>query len=107
MKRNMNIVTQYHMNNFKRLKAMATQATTSTAQKQRKDFLSPTILQWLSNPNVWKEIDDVVEKLMDVRTRASNIDFPSFDLGLEEFENVNVGQAKMKSKVDKGKKKMH
>ena len=96
MKRNMDIVTQYHMNNFKRLKAMATQATTSTGQKKRKDSLSPTILQLLSNPNVWKEIDDVVDKLMDVRTRASNIDFPSFDLGFEVFEIPNVGQAKTK-----------
>ena len=103
----MDIVTQYHMNNFKRLKARATEATTSTGQKKRKDSLSPTILQWLSNPNVWKEIDDVVDKLMDVRTRASKIDFPSFDLGLEEFENLNVGQAKMKPNVDKGKKKMN
>ena len=103
----MDIVTQYHMNNFKRLKAIATQATTSTGQKKQKDSLSPTILQWLSNPNVWKEIDDVVDKLMDVRTRASNIDFSSFDLGLEEFENLNVGQAKMKVNVDKGKKNMN
>ena len=103
----MDIVFQYHMNSFKRLKAMATQATTSTGQKKRKDSLSPTILQWLSNPNVWKEIDDVVDKLMDVRTRASNIDFPSFDLGLEKFEIPNVGQAKMKVNVDKGKKKMN
>jgi hypothetical protein len=106
MKRNMDIVTQYHMNNFKRLKARATEATTSSRQNKRKDSLSPTFLQWLSNPNVWKEIDDVVDKLMDVRTRASNIDFPSFDLGLEEFENLNVGQAKKKPNVDKGKKKM-
>ena len=40
---------------------------------------------------MWNEIVDVVDKLMDVRTRASNIDFASFDLGLEEFENLNVG----------------
>ena len=56
---------------------------------------------------MWKEIDNVVDKLMDARTRASNIDFPSFDLGLEEFEILNVGQAKMKASVDKGKKKMN
>ena len=87
------------MNNFKRLKAIATQATTSTGQKKRKDSLSPTILQRLSNPNVWKEIEDVVDKLMDVRRRASNIDFPSFDLGLEEFEILNVRQAKMKGNL--------
>ena len=80
------------------------ESVTSTGQKKRKDSLSPTILQWLSNPNVWKEIDDVVDKLMDVRTWASIIDFPSFDLGLKEFENLNVGQAKMKANVDKGEK---
>ena len=49
----------------------------------------------------------MVDKLTNVRTRASNIDFPSFDLGLEEFKNLNVGQAKMKANVDKGKKKMN
>ena len=101
----MDMLTQYHMNNFKRQKAIATQATTSTGQKKRKDSLSPTILQLLSNRNVWKEIDDVVDKLMDVRTRASNIDFPSFDLGLEEFEILNVGQAKMKVMLIKGKRR--
>ncbi len=102
----MDIVTQYHMNNFKRLKARATEATTSSRQNKRKDSLSPTLSQWLSNPNVWKEIDDLVDQLKDVRTRASNIDYPSFDLGLEEFDNLNVGQAKKKANVDKGKKKM-
>jgi hypothetical protein len=106
MKRNIDIVTQYHMNNFKILKARATEAINSSQQNKRKNSLSPTFLQWLSNPNVWKEIDDVVDKLIDVRTRASNIDFPSFDLGLQEFENVNVGQANKKANVGKGKKKM-
>ena len=44
-----------------------------------------------SNSNVWKEINDVVDKLMDVRKRSSNIEFPSFNLRLEELENINVG----------------
>ena len=87
----MDIIMQYHINNFNRLKSMATQATTSNGQKIRKNSLSPTILQWISNPNVWKEINNVVDKLMDVKKRASSIEFPLFDFGLEEMENANIG----------------
>ena len=78
----MDIVTQYHMNDFKRLKSMATEATTSNGQKIQKESLSATILQWHSNLYVWKEINDVVGKLMNHRKRASNIKLLSFDLGL-------------------------
>ena len=92
----MDIVTQYHMNNFKRLKSMATQATASNRQKKQKDSIANYFTMALL-PNVWKEIDNVVDKLKHVRKRVSNIEFPLFDLGLEEMQNINVGQAKKKA----------
>ncbi|CAO2822500.1 unnamed protein product [Amaranthus hypochondriacus] len=83
MKRNIEIVTQHHMGRLLKLKAKA-----NTNEDVGQSSSSPTPSQFYADPNVLKEIDDIVGRIKEVRKRTADIGQPSFDLGISDIDTT-------------------
>ncbi|XP_057547786.1 uncharacterized protein LOC130826217 isoform X2 [Amaranthus tricolor] len=100
MKRNMEIVTQYHISRLLKLKEKGNQA-----QDVGQSSNSPTLSQWYSDPKVMEEIDEIMNRIRVVKRRTADIDLPSFDLGISDLEKTPSPAPKLIAKK-RGKKKI-